>query len=117
VPSLIAELESFSDYQCDTPKQRLTVCQSGRLLLQWTYWRPSLDEFLERVSMTHPLLSIDKVQHVSLDLRGFISQSESEQRQLPLQLKKMGFALACVMMLKRRMRMSAADARRLMDSL
>jgi len=114
---LIAELESFRDYECDTPRRRLTVCQNGRLLLQWTYWHPGLDRFLERASALHPVFSIGNPQHVSLDLTDFVMKSEYEQRSLLLQLKQLGFHQACVMMLRRRMRMSGIDALRLMNSL
>jgi hypothetical protein len=114
---LIAELKSFRDYQCGTPKHRLTSCQDGHLLIEWTFRRPPLDNFLQTVSATHPLVFIGTVQRESIDLRGFILQFECEKRSLLLRLKKLGFRQACTRMLMRRMRMSATDALKLMDGL
>lgn len=116
-PGLISELESFSNYSCGTAKHRLTVYENGRLLIEWSYKRPPLDEFLERVSRALPSISLGKTRHVSLDLKGFILLPEHEQRNLLLQLKKFGLSQACVNLLKRRMRMSTGEAAKLMDSL
>jgi hypothetical protein len=112
-----AELESFREYGCGVPKHQLATLQAGSLLLKWSYWYPALEEFLERASERYLSLSVGETQRVSFDLFGFMSQSELQQRTLLHQLKQLGFGAACVLMLRRRMRMSAADAARLINSL
>ncbi len=114
---LIEESGLFIEYSCDSPTQRLASWHSEGLLIPWTYCHPKLDDYLRNISACHCAFLIQAPHPLSLDLRDFVLWSDAEQRATLRRLKQLGFGQACVMLLKRRMRMSRIDAVTLMDSL
>lgn len=114
---ILVELEAFHGYACAVPKHRIALARDGHVLVEWAYRRPRLPEFIATVSAKFPNVRVGSSRRVILNLRNFVSQPETERHAVLLFLKQLGFSSVCVRMLKRRMRMSAVDAARLIDSL
>lgn len=115
--TVFAKVQDFHGYGCGVSKHRTALARDNYFIIDWTGRRPRLEAFIRAVSANFPNVRIGNAKSVVLDLRDFVIQPEAEQHSTLLFLKQLGFDTACAIMLKQRMRMSAADAARVMNNL
>jgi len=86
-------------------KAVLVAYEEGRLTIEWKWWRPALQVFLQQVAQECPSVVIAPEERSELDLNaiwsGISLNLDLQKRQLLVQAKRLGFGCDCTRLLSR----------------
>jgi hypothetical protein len=99
-------------------KAVLVADEEGRLTVEWKWWRPALQVFLQQLARECPSIVIAHEEHSGLDLNGLwrgISRNlrndlNAQERQKLVQARHLGFGCDCVALLSRYKHISSQEA-------
>jgi hypothetical protein len=98
----------------DQDKAVLVAHEDGRLTVEWRWWRPDLETFLQQVARECPSALIAPEERSELDLNGIwngIREKPNAQERLMLaQAARLGFGCRCVELLSLHRAMSFREA-------
>ncbi len=89
----------------DRDKAVLVEYGNGRLTIEWKWWRPALQVFLQQIAQEFPSLVIAPEESSELDLNaiwsGISLNLDAQKRQLLVHAKRLGFGCDCTKLLSR----------------
>lgn len=94
-------------------KTVLVTDEEGYFTIEWKWWRPALQVFLQQVAQECPSIVIGTEERSELDLNGIWKGRKSpdaQQRQMLLQAKLLGFGCECTQRISQYKHMSLKEA-------
>jgi hypothetical protein len=94
-------------------KTVLVADEEGCFTIEWRWWRPALQVFLQQVAQECPSIVIGAEERSELDLNGIWKgrkEPDAQQRRLLLQAKLLGFGCECTQRISQYKHMSLKEA-------